>query len=78
MTTYAHEKDLTVYDPQPNSSLSGYLNRFNAATVYGWIVDGHTFKAVPDGTEHGAHDNEDGTYTNPPPPPEPPQENPPA
>lgn len=39
-----------------------------------WLA-AQTFVVVPDGTEHGAISNGDGTYTNPPvvPPPTPPQ-----
>lgn len=37
-----------------------------------WILDeanaGHPFSQVPDGTKHGAIDNGDGTFTNPPDP----------
>lgn len=69
MPLFAHEKDLTVYDPQPAADLNGYLLRYNSVAVFGWMSDGHTFKQVPDGTQHGATDNGDGTYTNPPPPP---------
>lgn len=74
MTTFAREKSLIVNDPQQNNSLQEYLLRYNAVAVYGWMSDGWVFKSVPDGTEHGATDNGDGTYTNPPPPPAPSQD----
>lgn len=65
MTTFAHEKNLTVFDPQENENLDEYLLRYNAVAVFTWVTSGHSFKEVPDGTLHGAHDNGDGTYTNP-------------
>ena len=69
MSKFAHEKDSTVYDPQPATDLSAYLLRYNAVAVYSWMLAGHAFKEVPEYVQHGAHDNGDGTYTNPPPPP---------
>lgn len=64
MTTYArivdgHAVDIVVTPPELNE-------RFHPE----WLAR-QNFVVVPDGTEHGATDNNDGTFTNPPAPPPP-------
>ena len=69
MTTFAHVGGGKALDCQEDSNLDAYLLRFTAVVIYGWMIAGHVIKQVPNGTQHGATDNGDGTYTNPPPPP---------
>lgn len=70
MTTFAHFAPGSGQALDPRGNLAD-VESYKAS--FGDVVDrlwsDHAFKEVPDGTLHGAQDNEDGTYTNPPPAP---------
>ena len=71
MKTFARIVDGFAIDIQIADSLADLATRFNPE----WLAR-NPFTQVPDGTEHGAFDNGDGTFTNPTPPvPEAPKPN---
>lgn len=63
MTTYARISGGFALDCQVATSLDDLKSRFHPE----WLA-AHPFVVVPDGTIHGAKDNGNGTFTNPPPP----------
>ncbi len=60
MTLFAHVETGKALDVQPNTSAAEYRARYTVEVTAGWDV-----VQVPNGTEHGAVDNHDGTFTNP-------------
>lgn len=70
MTTFAHIENGYVIDPYDHATIAEYKSRFGA------LADQWVIVSVPSGTVHGAKDNGDGTFTNPPPPPLPGPNNP--
>ena len=63
MTTFARVVDGIALDCQTAATATDIASRFHPA----WLAT-HPFIVVPDGTRHGAMDNGDGTFTNPPAP----------
>jgi hypothetical protein len=61
MALFAHIEAGFALDPQFNQTADEYKGRFGDAVTAGWAV-----VVVPDGTQHGAKDNGDGTYANSP------------
>lgn len=61
MTTYARIVDGRAYDCQTASSPAELAKRYHPQ----WLA-ANPFTVVPDGTLHGAVDNGNGTFTNPP------------
>ena len=59
-TTCAHTETGQALDPLPCTTIGNYLARFTSQATAGWQV-----VIVPDGTQHNAVANGDGTYTNP-------------
>lgn len=64
MTTYARLVNGHALDCQVAASVADLAERFHPA----WLA-ANPFSIVPDGTLHGAKDNGNGTFTNPPVPP---------
>ena len=64
MTTYARLVNGFALDCQVAASAAELAARFHPA----WLA-ANPFTVVPDGTIHGARDNGNGTFTNPPPTP---------
>jgi hypothetical protein len=65
MSLFAHIFGGEVLDPQPADDLAAYRAIYHDDVIAAWDEAGHVFKQVPEGTEHNAKDNGDGTYTNP-------------
>ena len=63
MTTYARIVNGVALDCRVQASASELVACFHPD----WLT-AHPFVVVPDGTLHGAKDNGNGTFTNPPPP----------
>ena len=60
MSKFAHIETGFALDPHESDSAEAYLKRFTEDATKDWLV-----VEVPKGTEHGAKDNGDGTFTNP-------------
>lgn len=60
MTTYAHIVDGYTTDVRIHASATELAACFHPE----WLAK-NPFTVVPDGTQHGAKDNGDGTFTNP-------------
>lgn len=60
MSLFAHTETGFALDPQENASADEYRTRFAEGVSQGWTVT-----EVPSGTQHGAKDNGNGTFTNP-------------
>lgn len=69
MTTYAQVYDGTAHNVAVGDSFDQATEgKFNAQWVANEIAESRSWSVVPDGTLHGATDNNDGTFTNPVPP----------
>ncbi len=66
MTTFAHTETGQALDPRIEKSKQDYYDKSSELVRDDWIII-----QVPDGTQHGAKDNGDGTFSNPAPPPKP-------
>lgn len=60
MATFAHIETGAALDPIERESADAYRALFAQSVTQSWTV-----AEVPDGTQHGAMPNGDGTYTNP-------------